>query len=354
MLTRSDRSQHDCRIDVRSDTATQASPEMMEALVGIRFRDDLLFEDEWTNKLVNRAASLFGMESGILCASGTMSNQVAVSAFCQPGDEVITGSQSHILNFEGAGLAAISGVQARAVPVVQGVYDVDELARSIQDANIQRPATGLICLESSYDLNGGFTSPLANLKGVGDVAKRAGLPVYLDGARIFNAAEALELDLREIGETVDGLQFCLNKGLGAPLGSVLIGNKEFISIARRVRQRLGGGMRHTGLIAVPGLVALDGPWRNVVRGDRERAQWLAEVFRGIEGIVVRNRPIATNIVVLQLVGATVSVTEFLDVLARHGVLVKRIGTDSVRLVLHRDISDKDAMHIASAVRLALS
>src|SRR5699024_7146800 len=240
--------------DLRSDTAIQPTVAMIDGLRGMHFADDLLGEDTATNTLLARLSDAFGMESAVITPSGTMSNQIAAAVISRPGAEVIVGDASHIYNLEVGGLAANSGVQVRAVPAERGEYPVNEIEAALRSRALQVSATSGIFLESTYNLNAGHVMSLANLAAIREVADRHGVFVYLDGARVFNAAIALDVPLQEITRHVDAVQICLNKGLGGPLGSVLVGSAEFIDEARLVRQRLGGGMRHTGFIAAPGLL----------------------------------------------------------------------------------------------------
>ncbi|WP_120004068.1 threonine aldolase family protein [Nesterenkonia muleiensis] len=326
-------------IDLRSDTAIQPTHEMLRRLESLYFGDDLLEEDQATNLLLVKSSEMIGMESALLTPSGSMSNQISVAVFTQPGQEVLLGHASHIRNLEAGGLAANSGVQIRCTPVHQGIYDADALEASIREAQLQVAATGLISLESTYDLNAGYVPSLENLREIHSISRRYDLPIYMDGARIFNAAEALGVELADICQYVDAVQFCLNKGLGAPLGSVLVGSRRFISSARRARQRFGGGMRHTGLLAAPALLALP-EWRKV-SSDRIKARKIANSLSDVPHIALNNSPIQSNIVSFSVSTGKMSIDDFIEQLARRHVLVKKIGSDQVRLVAHRSVSHED-------------
>ena len=335
-------------IDLRSDTAIQPTAAMLDSVRDLLFRDDMLREDDATNTLLRRACELLGTEDAVLTPSGTMSNQIAVIALTSPGDEVVLGPESHVRNLEGAGLAANAGVQVRCVPVEHGVYDTDALERTVRPGSLQEAPTGLISLEASYDLNSGYLTPLDNFREVRRVASGHGIPVYLDGARLFNTAHALGVAPAEIVQEVDAVQFCLNKGLGAPLGSLLLGSAPFIDRARRVRQRLGGGMRHTGLLAAPGLLALE-DWQETIAADHEAAQWVAQRVNALPGVTVVNRPVRTNIVTLAIAETVLSTDDFVDGLAARGVLVKRIAADRVRLVMHRSVGPEELEVACAAI-----
>lgn len=339
------------RIDLRSDTAVQPTRAMLERINSLYFGDDLLGEDQATNALVAECARMLGTEHAMLTPSGSMSNQIAVATLTRPGDEVVLGAASHIYNLEVAGLAANTGVQARCVPVHQGVYDTDALEAAIRTAQLQVAATGLISLESTYDLNSGYVTPLENLREIRRIADRYGLPVYLDGARIFNAAEALGVELPDICQYVDAVQLCLNKGLGAPLGSVLAGSRRFVDSARRIRQRLGGGMRHTGLLAAPALVALP-DWRTRIGADRIKAGRIADKLQGVPHLTINNAPLHSNIVNL-----TVDVKpfdQFIERLSERGVFVKKVGPDRVRLVAHSSVTENDIDHACEMIGAVVS
>ncbi len=340
-------------IDLRSDTAIQPTPEMLATLTDLQFRDDLLREDESTNALIASTCALLGTEDAVITPSGTMSNQLAVLALTTPGEEVILGPASHVRNLEGAGLSANAGVQVRCVPVERGCYDTDALAAAVRPGNLQEARTGLISLEATYDLNGGYVTPLENYREVRRIADAHGIPVFLDGARLFNSAHALGIEPAEIVQYVDAVQFCLNKGLGAPLGSLLLGTAAFVERARRLRQRLGGGMRHTGLLAAPALIAVR-DWRETIAADHQGAQRVAARLASVSGLTVSNAPVQTNIVALRVDPARMALEAFLDGLLERGVHLKRIGADSVRLVTHRSVSAADLEHTCSAIEQVLS
>lgn len=334
--------------DLRSDTAIQPTVAMIDGLRGMHFADDLLGEDTATNTLLARLSDAFGMESAIITPSGTMSNQIAAAVISRPGAEVIVGDASHIYNLEAGGLAANSGVQVRAVPAERGEYPVNEIEAALRSRTLQVSATSGIFLESTYNLNAGHVTSLENLAAIREVADRHGVFVYLDGARVFNAAIALDVPLQEITRHVDAVQICLNKGLGGPLGSVLVGSGEFIDEARLVRQRLGGGMRHTGFIAAPGLLALE-DWRERMARDHEHAQVLQEALDASPHVRVVNGPVETNIVTFEVQGTDAQVADVEARLVRAGVHVKPVGHHRFRAVTHSTLSREDIEFCAATI-----
>ena len=247
-------------IDLRSDTVTQPTDEMRRAMAEAEVGDDVYGEDPSINRLQDRAAELLGKEAGLLTASGTMSNLIASLTYCHRGDEIVMGDQAHMFWNESAGASALAGAQIRLVPNdSQGRIDPVDLERAIRPAgNIHTPSTTMVCLENTHNKCGGGVLTPEDTAKVASVAHAAGASVHLDGARIFNAAVALEVPVRELVKDVDDVSFCLSKGLSCPVGSVLCGSQEFIDQARKWRKMIGGGMRQAGVLAAAGLVALDG------------------------------------------------------------------------------------------------
>jgi len=335
-------------IDLRSDTAIQPTTPMLEAVRHLQFGDDLLCEDQSTNTLVTQACTLLGKEDAVLTPSGTMSNQIAIAALTQPGDEVLLGPKSHIRNLESAGLAVISGAQIRCIPVQNGVYDIDTLESTITSGTLQEAPTGLISLEATYDLNSGYVTPLENYQAIRRIATKHNLPVFLDGARLFNAAHTLDVEPHQICQYVDAVQFSLNKGIGAPLGAILLGTKNFIATARRLRQRLGGGMRHSGLLAAPAIIALN-EWRTTIETDHINARWLADQLNTNKHLTINNHPIDSNIINLTLNHNRMTVTSLIQALEKRDIYVKQIGDASARLVTHRSVSTTDLQYVSKQI-----
>lgn len=327
----------DRAVDLRSDTAIQPTEAMVASLQGTSFFDELLQEDTCTNDLVGRMAEIFDKPSAILTPTGSMSNQIAVIAHASNGDEIIVGQGAHIYELERGGLAANAGVQARVIDVSEGIYDIEGLESALRKPSLQVAPTKLVCLEATFDLNRGFVTPLDNLAAIAELAREHEIPVYMDGARIFNSSIALGVEPWEICQYVDAVQVCLNKGLGAPLGSVLVGDTSFIAKAREIRQRLGGGMRHTGWIAAPALVALN-DYKSRLAEDHRKGVFLATAIHKSNGLTVTNTPVATNIVNVAVEHTKGTAEDFAKRASEQGVLVKVVGAQNFRAVTHSTVS----------------
>ncbi len=330
------------RIDLRSDTVTQPSDEMRRAMADAEVGDDVYGEDPSINRLQEKAADLLGKEAGLLMASGTMSNLVAALTHCQRGDEIVMGDQAHMFWNESAGASALAGAQIRLVPNdSQGRIDPDDLRGAIRPkGNVHMPPTTLVCLENTHNrCSGGVLTP-EDTKRVADVAHAAGAQVHLDGARIFNAAVALEVPAKALVEDVDDVSFCLSKGLSCPVGSVLCGSREFIAGAHKWRKMVGGGMRQAGILAAAGLVALDSMVDRLAE-DHANARRLAHGLANIDGISVDPDSIHTNIVISEVDESVGTANQVIEALAEEGVLVTYPGKQSLRMVTHRHIDGAD-------------
>lgn len=339
-------------IDLRSDTVTLPLPEMREAIAGAALGDDILGEDPTVHELEERAAAMLGMEAGLLVISGTMANQVAVMTLTERGQEVIVGQDSHIYNLETAGLSTLSQVQVRPLEVIDGTFDPERVERLIQAADVsdvQRAETGLICLENTYNLNEGQVITPENTAQIREVANQYGIPVYLDGARLFNASVALGVEPAELCKDVDAVQICLTKGLGCPLGSILAGSKPFIAKARKIRQRLGGGMRQAGIVAAPGIFALEHMIQRL-EDDHRHALKLARAVSAIDGLAVDPDDVQTNIVSPTIVKQGWDTDRLLEKLQEQGIKVKKIGRRTFRMVTHVHISGEDIDRVIAVLR----
>ena len=338
-------------IDLRSDTITQPTEAMREAMARAEVGDDVLGEDPTVNRLEEMAAELLGKEAALFTSSGTMSNLIASLTHCNRGDEVIMGNESHMFWNEVGGSATLAGVQVRLVPNDdRGMLDPDDVATAIRPkGNIHFPATGLVCLENTHNrCNGGVLSP-EDTKAVADVAHANGLPVHLDGARIFNAAICLEgISASELAKDVDDVCFCLSKGLSAPVGSLLCGSQEFIDKARKWRKMVGGGMRQAGVLAAAGLVALE-TMIDRLADDHYHSHRLAERLAQIPGISVDPRRFPTNIVFVEADPSLGSIQDFIAMLAQEGVKVSYPGARRFRMVTHRHITAEDVDAAADVV-----
>ena len=320
-------------IDLRSDTVTQPGPEMRRAMAAATVGDDVYAEDPTVNELQREAARLLGFEAGLFMPSGTMTNQVAIAVHTQRGQEVICAEGSHIYEWELGMMATFSGVVPRFVPAPGGVPDPDGLRRAIRRSVHQSPS-GLISLEDTHNKAGGTVLPLEVIRGAREVASQEGLPLHLDGARVMNAAAAQGVKVREITRNFDSVSLCLSKGLGAPVGSVLVGSRDFIGRAHRYRKMMGGGMRQSGILAAAGLMALrEGPAR--LPEDHRRARELAGALLEA-GHQVDLDTVQTNMVYATIPDAQAQVERW----AARGLKANALDTDRVRFVLHHQIGDE--------------
>ena len=336
-------------IELRSDADTLPTEAMREAMARAPVGDDILGEDPSTNELQAVAAALFGKEAALLTISGTMSNQVAVMALTQRGDEVIVGRDAHIYNMEVAGLTTLSQVQPRAVDAPHGQYDLDQVHGALRRSSIQSAPTGLICLENTYNLNAGDVCSLDNMTRLRGLARTHGVPVYLDGARLFNAASALGLSLSTLAEQADALQVCLTKGLGCPLGSLLLGSRTFIEQAKRIRQRLGGGMRQSGIIAAAGLVGLQ-TMREHMQADHAHARQLAKGLATLPEIRLLTAAPQSNIVAIELASRTLGLDDLIGQLKERHILIKKIGERQARMVTHFQVDTSDVEYVLKSFK----
>ena len=329
-------------IDLRSDTVTQPTDEMRRAMAEAEVGDDVFGEDPSINRLQERAAEILGKEAGLFTASGTMSNLIAALTYCHRGDEIIMGDQAHMFWNESAGAAALAGAQIRLVPNdSQGRIDPRDVEAAIRPrTNIHFPPTTLVCLENTHNKCSGMVLTPEDTSKVAEVAHAAGASVHLDGARIFNAAVALEVPAEELVKDVDDVSFCLSKGLSCPVGSVLCGSRDFIEQARKWRKMVGGGMRQAGVLAAAGLVAMD-TMIDRLADDHSTARRLASGLANIDGLSVDPDSIQTNIVIFEVDPSVATVNELIGALDREGVKVGSPGPQLIRMVTHRQIGSDD-------------
>lgn len=321
-------------INLRSDTQTLPTAEMLAAIARAPLGDDTYDEDPTVHALEARAAALCGKEAAMLLISGQMANLVAVMTHASPGDEVILDADAHIFYYEVGSLASVAGLSPMPVRSRAGVLDPDEVDAAIRGRDLHFPTPRLLCLENTHNRSGGRVTPLAVHRRLCAVARARGLAVHLDGARIFNAAIAAGVPVRAYAAEVDSLMFALTKGLSCPLGSLLVGSREFIDRADRARRRLGGGMRQAGIIAAAGLVALD-TMIDRLADDHAHARSLAEGIAAIPGLQVDLDAVETNMVYVDHRPSGRSTAEVLARLAAHGVLASDRSPDHIRLVTHR-------------------
>ncbi len=325
------------QIDLRSDTVTKPSAEMLQAMMQAPVGDDVFNEDPTINELENYAANLFGKEKSLFCPSGTMTNQIAIKVHTQPGNELICDVNSHIFNYEGGGIAFNSGVQAKLVQGNEGRLSPELIEPFINGDFDWLTKTNLVCLENTVNRAGGSYYTLAQTKVITQLCKHYNLKLHLDGARIFNALIETNEKPNDIGNCFDSISICLSKGLGAPVGSLLVGDADFIKQARRVRKVFGGGMRQAGFLAAAGLYALKNNVERLKR-DHERAKQLeTELLKlnYIESVL----PVYTNIVIFTLKKELITGTEFQNKLAENNIKIAAFGKHTIRMVTHLDYTN---------------
>ena len=325
-------------VDLRSDTVTKPSAAMREFMFQAEVGDDVFGEDPAINELEEYTAQLFGKEAGLYCSSGTQTNQIAIAVYCKPGTEVICHEDAHIYKYEGGGIARNAGASVRMMRNNNGMLTPDFVKRYINPDNFHLPITALVSVEDTMNRAGGRVYGFQNILDIKEVCEQNNLPLHLDGARVFNALAVNGIDAKTYGAAFDSISICLSKGLGAPVGSVLVGSKDFIHQARRVRKVFGGGMRQAGIIAAGGLYALK---NNVTRltEDHKRAQILAQVLEKCSW-VAEVWPVETNIIVVRI-KETLKTAEILHKLEQNGVKGIEFGEDLIRFVTHLDIHDED-------------
>jgi len=323
-------------VDLRSDTVTRPTPAMRRAMAEAEVGDDVYREDPTVNLLEEHCAELFGREAGLFVPSGTMGNQTAIKVHTRHGQEVICEERAHIFNYEMAMMSAFSGCLARPIWAEDGILTWDLIVREVRGGSPHRARTGLISLENTANLAGGSVYPPDVAEEICDRAHEIGLPVHLDGARIFNASVACGRSVADLTRKFDSVMFCFSKGLGAPVGSMLVGGQSFIEEARLVRKMLGGGMRQAGALAAAALVALEGsPQRLYI--DHENARFLAEGLAEIPGIKIDPAKVVTNILFCEVSGTGLEAAEVSRGLASEGVLVGALSPTSIRMVTHYDV-----------------
>jgi threonine aldolase len=339
-------------IDLRSDTVTKPTVAMREAMASAEVGDDVYGEDPTINRLEQRAAEVFGKEAAIFVPTGTMGNQIAIRLHTEHGQEVICEARAHVLDWEMAMTAAFSGCQHRAVSAERGILTWDLIKSAIGAKIYYRAQTGLVCLENTHNMAGGTVTPLAVMEEVWEGATSAGLPVHLDGARVFNAAAALGLPMDVLTRGFDTVNFCLSKGLGAPVGSMLVGTKKHIERARMFRKALGGGMRQAGVLAAAGLIALEEMPKRLGE-DHANARLLAESVAKSPRVTIDLGAVQTNIVIFELKDKG-GAPEFVAGLKAKGVLASAIGPHAVRFVTHYDVDSAACERATTIVSAALA
>ncbi len=324
-------------IDFRSDTFTKPTPAMLNAMFSAPVGDDVFGEDPSINKLEKMMADMFGMEAGIFCPSGTMTNQIAIKCHTQPGDEVICDKMSHVYIYEGGGMAFNSGCQVKPLEGDRGRITDQQVLEAINPCDIHKARTSLVSLENTANRGGGSCYDFTEIQKIKEVCFQHNLQLHLDGARLFNAIVEKKENPKDYGATFDSISICLSKGLGAPVGSVLLGKKDFIQKARRVRKVFGGGMRQAGYLAAAGLFALENNIERLAQ-DHFHAKQIAEALLK-KDFVGKMMPVETNILIFEVLGSYSSKT-LAEELKKFGILVMAISSTQVRMVLHLDVSEE--------------
>lgn len=339
------------QVDLRSDTVTQPTVAMRRAMYEAEVGDDVFGEDPAVNTLEARAAEIVGKEAALFVPSGTMGNQVAIAVHTSPGHEVICEEHSHVVLYEMGMLARFSGCVTRSVPTRDGILTWDLINARKRASSDHFRGTGLIEIENTHNYAGGRVYPLETLADIAGHARQSGLPVHMDGARVFHAAAALGTSVQDVAACADSLTFCLSKGLGAPVGSLLTGSQSFIGEARLVRKALGGGMRQAGVLAAAGLVALEQSPANIP-SVHSNAKFLAESLAAIPGIAIDPADVETNIVFFDISGTGLANAEFLGSLRTAGVLALGLAPGRIRMVTHQDLDRSDCETAVAAIERA--
>ncbi|MFQ5528543.1 MAG: threonine aldolase family protein [Thermoanaerobaculia bacterium] len=340
-------------VDLRSDTVTRPDAGMREAMARAEVGDDVFGEDPTVNRLEREAAHRTGHEAGLFVPSGTMGNEIALNVHASAGTEVICEAESHVFHYELAGMARLSGLMPRPIPGERGLLSADQVELAIAPDAIYRARTGLVTLENTAMSAGGLAGRPEPQREVAEVCRRHGLPIHLDGGRVFNAAAALDLPVNELTGFFDSVMFSLSKGLGAPAGSVLCGSREFIDEARRVRKLFGGGMRQVGILAAAGLIALERGAASLLP-DHANARKLAEALAGLPGLAIEPDRVETNIVVVEVDGDGDPAGRLVAALEERGVLAVPLDRGRVRFVTHRDVDAGGIDRAIDAIREILS
>jgi len=326
-------------VDLRSDTFTLPTPEMMQAIQEAELGDDVFQEDPTMNKLEKLAAQKIGKEKALFVTSGTQANVVSLLAHTERGDEVIMEAQSHTYLYEVGAMAALGGLMAHPVPGNKGVLYPEDVKKAIRGDDIHFPRTRLVCLENTHNNAGGIAVTPEQIKAVADVVKPQNIKMHLDGARVFNAAVALNTDVKTITKEFDSVMFCLSKGLSAPVGSMVCGSEEFIMKARKARKMLGGGMRQAGILAACGIVAVE-KMVDRLKDDHTNAQKLAKGLSELKGISIDLETVQTNIIIFD-VSKLGGSHKFIEILEKKGVKCLARDETHVRMVTHRMVSSED-------------
>ena len=328
-------------IDLRSDTVTLPSIKMRDAIAKAHLGDDVFNEDPTVNELEKKAATIMGKDAAILVPSGTMGNLASILAHCDRGTEIILGHKSHTFVYEAGGISSFGGIHSRQLFNDEvGLIDLNDIKLAIRDDNVHYPKTSAISLENTHNMCFGSPIEIDYISSVSEIAKENNLKLHVDGARIFNAAIALDVDIKELVNDVDSVTFCLSKGLSGPIGSIVCGSNKFIYNVRRHRKALGGGMRQAGIIAAAGVIALDN-YKIQINEDHLNAQLLAEGISNIDGLYVKKEFVKTNIIFFELKTDKITSNELVSKMLDKGIKFLETSPNRFRLVTHYGITKDD-------------
>ncbi|MFC4261585.1 threonine aldolase family protein [Ferruginibacter yonginensis] len=334
------------KIDLRSDTFTQPTAAMLAAMFSAKVGDDVFGEDPTVNELEAYCAALFGMEAAIYCPTGTMTNQIAIKCHTQPGDEIICDKTSHVYIYEGGGIAFNSGCQVRAIDGNRGMITAEDVVNAINPDDVHKPITSLVSLENTCNRGGGSCYAIDTLQQIKQVCTQHGLKLHLDGARLFNALEATQQNEQQYGAIFDSISICLSKGLGAPIGSVLLSTAAYIKKARRVRKVMGGGMRQAGYMAAAGLYALK-HHKPMLALDHIHAKQIADALLN-KDFIGKMMPVETNIIIFEVLD-NVGTKAFCDFMQSQNIYCLAVSPTQVRMVTHLDVSSDMVQHVVNTI-----
>lgn len=326
--------------DFRSDTLTKPTHEMRLAMMKAEVGDDVFGEDPTVNRLQEMIAEMTGKEAALFVTSGTQGNEVCISTHTKPGQEIIVGKESHIFNYECGGPALLSGVQLYPINEQNGIVTVEQVKSAVRHVDVHYPQTSLVCLENTHNRSGGIILPLKNIESISEFARSQNLKMHLDGARLWNACVATGISLKEYCRHFDSISLCFSKGLGAPVGSIVVGDKHFINRVHYYRKVYGGGMRQIGILAAACVYAVENHFSRL-QEDHQRARKFAEVISHIPAIKVDLETVQTNIVVFDVAKPNFSAEKFVGTLRENGVLMLEIDPNRIRAVTHLDLTDED-------------
>ena len=336
-------------IDFRSDTVTKPTKEMRLAMMNAEVGDDVYGDDPTVNRLEEMAAEMMGKEKALFVPSGTMGNQICINAHTNRGDEIILQENHHIFKYEVGGVAALSSVQTKTLKSIDGCYDMESLRNAIRGQNIHFPVTKVVCIEDTHNIEGGMVVPQEHLSQLKAIAEEENINVHMDGARIFHAAEYLNIPVSEIAHYADSVMFCLSKALASPVGSLIAGTEQFIDKARKIRKRFGGGMRQAGVLAACGILSLTDMVKHLPT-DHRHAKELAEGIAEIDGLNINIGKVHTNIVIFTIDEEKMTAVELCENLKLYNVLSTVIDTYTMRLIPHYEISDSDITYILKILK----